>query len=416
MISGLTALSLLVLLRAPATQGTRPAVVLCRYAALRDALVLQADAFSGRGATAIFERFTRGNGIAFSEGPRWPTLRHFALGALKEFGLGTRSVEECVLEEAACLLGEFQATGDTAWKKRGTSVGVDAGAPFNPRQLLDNAVSNVICSVVFGNHYGYEDMEFLRLLDLFNYNFCIMSSRCTFSPPSWTGSQAHITEYSETSLRVFLSQQMQLHQQTRQPGKPHYFIHSFLDQIDKVQGPAALNSSPAAHQQAPGTQQHLSSVPTGTENPESHFQAEMLVMTTHNLFFGGTEITGTTLRYGLLILLKYAEVLSPGKVPAELDGVAGRMRAQTLEDREYPLCTNTVLHEIQRFISVVSFGLPRKRMCLGAGLAPTEIFLTSILLRFFLLPVGSHSDTDLTPQCTGPGNVPPAFQLRLVAH
>lgn len=55
-------------------------------------------------------------------------------------------------------------------------------------------------------------------------------------------------------------------------------------------------------------------------------------------------------------------------------------------------------------------------MCLGAGLAPTEIFLTSILLRFFLLPVGSHSDTDLTPQCTGPGNVPPAFQLRLVAH
>lgn len=55
-------------------------------------------------------------------------------------------------------------------------------------------------------------------------------------------------------------------------------------------------------------------------------------------------------------------------------------------------------------------------MCLGAGLAPTEIFLTSILLRFFLLPVGSHSDTDLTRQCTGPGNVPPAFQLRLVAR
>lgn len=39
-------------------------MVLCRYAALRDALVLQADAFSGRGATAIFERFTRGNGEA----------------------------------------------------------------------------------------------------------------------------------------------------------------------------------------------------------------------------------------------------------------------------------------------------------------------------------------------------------------
>lgn len=128
-----------------------------------------------------------------------------------------------------------------------------------------------------------------ELMVLFKVLLISCPPRCTFSPPSWTGSQAHITEYSETSLRVFLSQQMQLHQQTRQPGKPHYFIHSFLDQIDKVQGPAALNSSPAAHQQAPGTQQHLSSVPTGTENPESHFQAEMLVMTTHNLFFGGRD-------------------------------------------------------------------------------------------------------------------------------
>lgn len=44
--------------------GPRPAVVLCGYAALRDALVLQADAFSGRGSMAVFERFTRGHGEA----------------------------------------------------------------------------------------------------------------------------------------------------------------------------------------------------------------------------------------------------------------------------------------------------------------------------------------------------------------
>lgn len=44
--------------------GPLPAVVLCGYAALRDALVLQADAFSGRGAMAVFERFTHGNGEA----------------------------------------------------------------------------------------------------------------------------------------------------------------------------------------------------------------------------------------------------------------------------------------------------------------------------------------------------------------
>lgn len=112
-----------------------------------------------------------------------------------------------------CLV-KFQATGGTAWKKRGTICGrglwsrkgrakafgwnevsnpragwdlnhpaydlvmfPPLGAPFEPRWLLDNAVSNVICSMVFGNRYGNEDMEFPRLLDLFNDNFHIMSSR-----------------------------------------------------------------------------------------------------------------------------------------------------------------------------------------------------------------------------------------------
>ena len=42
--------------------------------------------------------------------------------------------------------------------------------------------------------------------------------------------------------------------------------------------------------------------------------------------------------------------------------------------------------------------------------------LTSILLRFCLLPMGSRSNTDLAPQCPGLGKVPPAFQLRLVAR
>ncbi|XP_035950898.2 cytochrome P450 2F2-like [Halichoerus grypus] len=299
--------------------GPRPAVVLCGYSTLRDALVLQADAFSGRGTMAVSERFTRGNGVVFSNGRRWGTLRNFALGALKEFGLGTRTIEERILEEAACLLGEFQAT---------------IGTPFDPRRLLDNAVSNVICSVVFGNRYGYEDPEFLRLLDLFHDNFRIMSSRWgeMYIFPSfldWLPGPHHRIFQNFTELRVFISEQILRHQQTRQPGEPRDFIDCFLDQMDKEQ-----------------------------EDPESHFQEETLVMTTHNLFFGSTETTSTTLRYRLLILLKYPEVAA-AKVQAELDAVVGRMRTPRLEDQERLPYTNAVLHDIQRFISVLPLGLPR---------------------------------------------------------
>uniref|UniRef100_A0A673VH76 Uncharacterized protein n=1 Tax=Suricata suricatta TaxID=37032 RepID=A0A673VH76_SURSU len=253
-------------------------------------------------------------GIVFSNGRRWLTLRNFALGALKEFGLGTRTIER-IMEEAACLLREFQATI----------------APFDPRQLLDNAVSNVICSVVFGNRYGYKDPEFLRLLDLFNDNFHIMSSRWgemyNIFPSllNWLPGPHHRILQNFRELQVFISEQIRQHQQTRQPGEPRDFIDCFLDQMEKVQA--------------------------------SHFREETLVMTTRNLFFGGTETTSTTLRFGLLILLKYPEVAA--KVQAELDAVVGRTHPPRLEDRECLPYTNAVLHEIQRFISVLPLGLPR---------------------------------------------------------
>ncbi|XP_049758414.1 cytochrome P450 2F2-like [Elephas maximus indicus] len=398
--------------------GPRPAVVLCGYAALRDALVLQADTFSGRGAMDVFELFTRGNGIVFFNGPRWQTLRNFALGALKEFGLGTLTIEKHVLEEAACLLSEFQAT---------------IGVPFGPRRLLDNAVSNVICSVVFGNRYGYGDPEFLRLLDLFHDNFRIMSSRWgeMYIFPSlldWFPGPHHRILRNFAELRVFISEQIQSHRQTRQVGEPRDFIDCFLDQMDKER-----------------------------QDAESHFREETLVMTTHDLFFGGTKTTSTTLRYGLLILLKFPQVAA--KAQAELDAVVGRMSpppalTPSLANRACLPYTNAVLREIQRFISVLPLGLPRALtrdahfctvpkgtfvipLLVSAHRDPTQFkdpdrfnptnFLddksefrsNEAFLPFAPVlpaPCGKPANIDLTPQYTGLGNVPPGFLLHLVAR
>ncbi|XP_043851492.1 cytochrome P450 2F2-like [Dromiciops gliroides] len=421
--------------------GRRPAVVLSGTAALREALLLHGDAFSGRGALPTFERFTRGNGIAFSNGPRWHTLRTFTMGALKDMGLGTRSIEERIQEEAAALCKELGQTRD---------------APLNPRQLLCNAVSNVICAVVFGQRYGYDDPDFKTLLDLLNDNFKLMSSQWGQmynmfpSVMDWVPGPHQRIFHNFELLRAFIYDQIWKHKKSRKPGEPRDFIDCFLDQIDKEK-----------------------------QDPWSHFYMDTLVMTTHNLFFGGTETTSTTLRYGLLILLKYPEVTK--KAQEEIDRVVGRDRAPRLEDRENLPYTNAVLHEIQRLISVLPMGLPRattqdthfrgyflpkgthiipllvsahrdsiqfkdpqcfdptnfldekgafrpnkafmpfapgKRMCLGAGLARMEIFLflTTILQRFKLSPVEKPEDIDLTPQFTALGNVPPPYELRVLAR
>ncbi len=42
------------------------------------------------------------------------------------------------------------------------------GRPFDPRILLNNSVSNVICVLVFGNRFEYSDNNFQSLLKNIN--------------------------------------------------------------------------------------------------------------------------------------------------------------------------------------------------------------------------------------------------------
>lgn len=51
--------------------------------------------------------------------------------------------------------------------------------------------------------------------------------------------------------------------------------------------------------------------------------------------------------------------MTAAKVQEELDATVGRTWAPRIEDRARLPYTNAVLHEIQRFISVLPLGLPR---------------------------------------------------------
>ncbi|XP_034648006.1 cytochrome P450 2C42-like [Trachemys scripta elegans] len=369
--------------------GSERAVVLCGYAAVKEALVDHGKEFGGRGNMATAARITKG-----------------------------------------------------------------FGSPFDPTFLLGSAVSNVICSIIFGSRFDYQDQEFLTLLNCVNENFRLLSSRwgqlynafptLLAALPGRHNAMFHNMD----TLKRFVSERAKRHQDSLDPSCPNSYIDCFLLQMDQEK-----------------------------QNPDTEFTTENLVMTTLELFFAGTETVSTTLRYGILLLMKYPEIKE--KVHEEIDRVIGRSRLPAIEDRSRMPYTDAVIHEVHRFADVLPMSLPHvttqdiqfrgyaipkgttviplltsvlqdtsqfsnpddfdpghfldgnghfqknsafmpfsagKRVCLGESLARMEVFLflTAILQRFTLQPLGDPGALDTSPVESGVGNIPHPYELRLL--
>ena len=66
----------------------------------------------------------------------------------RSLGVGKKSYEDTILAEIDQLIAAIKDKG---------------GVPFTPVTLLEQAVSNIICAVVFGRQYKYTDAEFERV-------------------------------------------------------------------------------------------------------------------------------------------------------------------------------------------------------------------------------------------------------------
>ncbi|XP_061452468.1 cytochrome P450 2A13-like [Rhineura floridana] len=300
--------------------GPRRIVVLCGYDAVKEALVDQGEEFSGRGEQATFDWIFQGYGVAFSNGERAKQLRRFSIMTLRNFGMGRRSIEERIVEEAHFLLESLRGT---------------KGVPFDPTYFLSRSVSNVISSIAFGNRFEYEDKEFLSLLSMINESFRftatawgqlydIFSNVMQYLP----GPQ-HEAFKKLLGLEEFITRKVKVNQETLDPNSPRDFIDCFLVKMQQEK-----------------------------ENPNSEFSLKNLVMTTLTIFFAGTETVSTTLRYGFLLLLKYPEIEE--KVHKEIDRVIGQNRSPNMDDQTQMPYTEAVIHEIQRFSDMIPMGLARR--------------------------------------------------------
>ncbi|KAI1233740.1 hypothetical protein IHE44_0004183 [Lamprotornis superbus] len=298
--------------------GPRKVVVLAGYETIKDALSNHAEEFGERAEIPIFRKMTQGNGIAFSHGELWKTMRRFTLSTLRDFGMGKRTLEIRILEEVNSLIKYFESYH---------------GKPFDTKMIINNAVSNVICSILFGERFEYDDPAFLTLLKLINQNTKLLGSPMVqlynFYPSLGFLSGASKTVLQNISeLNAFLQKLFQEHQEELNENDLTGFVDAFL--VKQKQE---------------------------SKKPHTAFSNGNLMFSTLDLFAAGTETTSTTVRWGLLLMMKYPEIQR--KIQEEMNHVIEPGELPRLEDRKKMPYTEAVIHEIQRFANIVPMGVSR---------------------------------------------------------
>ncbi|XP_040834394.1 cytochrome P450 2J1-like isoform X5 [Ochotona curzoniae] len=131
--------------------GGSPIMIITGLPLIKEALVQMDQNFLSRPLPPIRERVFKKYGLIMSSGQLWKDQRRFALMTLRNFGLGKKSLEERIQEEAQHLNEEMEKEG---------------GQPFDNHFKINNAVSNIICSITFGERFEYHDSQFQELLKL----------------------------------------------------------------------------------------------------------------------------------------------------------------------------------------------------------------------------------------------------------
>ncbi|XP_072047419.1 cytochrome P450 2J4-like [Amphiura filiformis] len=263
----------------------------------------------------------KGAGIILSTGESWHEHRKFSLTVLRSFGVGKKSFEHQIATESEYLMKEISSL---------------QGKPFDPTHFFSNATSNIICSVVLGKRFDYDDPEFkqmLHSLEIFVDNPVFAS--VFFMAPRLVTYLTMIPFFPKGPMPSLISVRGKFMDIVNKH-RDNFNSENMRDYIDVYLKEMQIKNN---------------------QGTRTHFSDIELLAVVNDFFIAGTETTSTTLRWALLYMLKYPDVQK--RVNREIDSVVGRDRLPNLSDKPSLPFTVAVIHEIQRFGAISNLGVPR---------------------------------------------------------
>ncbi|KAK3779068.1 hypothetical protein RRG08_053491 [Elysia crispata] len=226
-------------------------------------------------------------GIVFANGGMWKEQRSLSIAILKSFGMGKSSLAYKISEEVNVYLDTLAALD---------------GKPEDVRCLTGTSVSNVICSIVIGKRFEYEDPLFTSFCGQF------------FLTVRTTAKNTACKEFSSARLVLRLL----VRQEVRNLGNMEEDC-----EMEKAQ----------------------------KEGKDTTLSMEQLRVNIQQLVVAGTDTTSNTIMWFMVYLLHYPHVQN--KVYQEICSVTGPDREPDIQDKVKLPYTNAVIMETQRLASIL---------------------------------------------------------------
>ncbi|ESO03160.1 hypothetical protein HELRODRAFT_80719, partial [Helobdella robusta] len=198
---------------------------------------------------------------------------------------------------------------------------------FDPSFEIVSAVSNVICSIIFGKGWVKEDQEFLEGLNLM---YSMINSANKSLIINFFPILRHFTYYK----KIIDNEKVLF-------GRWQIYINKIVNRVVKTE--ESENFCRLYLEEA----KHFANVT---------FDEDQFIGTITDLFAAGVDTTATTLRWFIVMMANNQDVQK--KIQDELERVVGLKKVPSLENKPNLPITEAAILEVMRFKTLLPFAFP----------------------------------------------------------